>query len=128
MLGQRYGIKFPFNVKSDDHTMLDMNRNESEQIKSEIMHILFTPTGQRLRQPTFGSSLIQYIFSPNDQQTWDAVQTNVRDTIKKYIPTCNLTNISVYETDGGMGLACRIQYTVNNSDGTASADEIMTKL
>lgn len=128
MIGQRYGIKFPIQVKSGDGTLVDLNQNQSEQIKSEIMHILFTPKGQRLRKPDFGSTLIQYIFSPNDSQTWGNIKSDLKEMIKRYIPNVNLDDIQVYETDGGMGMACRIRYEVMNKDGSSSVNEVMTRL
>ena len=60
---QKYGIKFPINVVSDDKTLFDLNYTRAESVKSEVMHLIFTPKGQRLRNPNFGTRLIQFIFN-----------------------------------------------------------------
>ena len=57
---QKYGIKFPFNILSEDKTLLDLNKTKGEQVKSQLMHLLFTQKGQRLRSPDFGTNLLQY--------------------------------------------------------------------
>ena len=67
---QKYGIMFPITVSSEDMTLFDLAHTRAEQIKSEIMHLIFTPKGQRLRNPNFGTRLIQFIFNPNDSETW----------------------------------------------------------
>ena len=96
-------------------------------IKSEIMHLIFTPVGQRLRKPKFGSKLIQFIFNPNDSQTWDDVVTEIRDMISSNIPQCSLNNINIYEVEGGRGLVADIQYSVS-SNGVTVQDRIITDL
>ena len=124
---QRYGIKFPFNIKSLDNTFVDLNDNESDSIKSQIMHLIFTPVGQRIRKPLFGSRLIQFIFNPSDNQTWDDIVSEIKDMIKSNIPNCNLNNINVYESDKGLGLIAEIEYTVE-SNGENKSYKIITKL
>ena len=93
---QRYDIKFPFQTKSLLNTFIDLNLNEMDSIKSQIMHLLFTPVGQRLRKPLFGSKLIQFIFNPNDTQTWDDVVSEIKTMINTYIPNCTLNEINVW--------------------------------
>lgn len=124
---QRYGIKFPFNVKGYDGTFLDLDRSYAEQIKSQIMHLIFTPKGQRLRKPLFGSSLIQYIFNPMDSQTEADVQGEIRDMIARNIPNCSLDDIKIYEENDGLGLVASIKYSVSNN-GSTTQYQIMTNL
>lgn len=124
---QHYGIKFPFNIKSDENTFVDLNLTEPESIKSQIMHLIFTPVGQRLRQPLFGSKLIQFIFNPNDGQTWGDVIMEIKDMVKKYIPNCNIDNVDVYETDNGLGLVAKITYTIS-SNSENKTYQIITNL
>ena len=59
-------------------------------VKSEIMHLLFTPKGQRLRSPNFGSRLIQFIFNPNDQDTWTDIVSEFKDMVKQWVPYCQI--------------------------------------
>ena len=125
---QKYGIRFPFNIISDDKTLLDLNLTKSDRIKSELMHCIFTPKGQRLRNPDFGSRLIQFIFNPNDGDTWGDIVSEIKTMVKKWIPECNLQNIDIYETDDGLGLVADIKYNVTEDDGTTISNRIITNL
>ena len=125
---QKYGIKFPINVVSDDKTLFDLNHTRAEQVKSEIMHLIFTPKGQRLRKPDFGTRLIQFIFNPNDNQTWGDVVSEIKETVKMWIPDCNITNVEVAEFEDGLTLYARIRYTLVEDDGSTGNYEIISKL
>lgn len=124
---QKYGITFPFKIKSFDKTFVDLDKTAGEGIKSEIMHLIFTPVGQRIRRPLFGSKLIQFIFNPNDSQTWSDVVSEIKDMIKRNIPNCSLDEINVYEINEGLGLVANIKYSVKENGGTKQY-QIMTNL
>ena len=124
---QHFGIRFPFNVKSDEKTFVDLDRTAGDGIKSQIMHLIFTPMGQRIRKPLFGSKLIQFIFNPEDSQTYGDVVSEIKDMIKRNIPNCSLDDINVYEIDEGRGLVASIKYSVTENGGTTQY-QIMTNL
>ena len=124
---QKYGIKFPITIKGEDKSLLDVSYSLGGSVNSELMHVIFTPKGQRLRNPEFGTNLIQFIFNPNDSQTFDGVVSEVRDVIKKYIPNCKLNNINVYESEDGLGLYVQINYSVWEN-GTVLTYNTVTKL
>lgn len=125
---QKYGIKFPITVVSDDKTLFDLNMNRVEQVKSELMHLIFTPKGQRLRKPDFGTRLIQFMFNPSDNETWGDVVSEIKETVKIWIPDCNVVDVEVAEADYGRTLACRIRYTLTGTDGETNTYELVTKL
>ena len=125
---QRYGIKFPINVSSEDMTLFDLSHTRAEQVKSELMHLIFTPRGQRLRKPDFGTRLIQFIFNPNDSQTWGDVVSEIKETVKMWIPDCNVQEVEVAEFEEGLTLYARISYTFTELDGKERNYEIITKL
>lgn len=124
---QHYGIKFPITIESFENTFFDLNLNPMEGVRSQIMHLIFTPAGQRLRKPLFGSKLIQFIFNPNDSQTWDDVVREIRDMITANIPNCSIKDINVYEVEDGKGLIASIKYSVTVNDYEIE-DEIITNL
>lgn len=124
---QHYGIKFPITIESFENTFFDLNLNPLDGIKSQIMHLIFTPIGQRIRKPLFGSKLIQFIFNPDDSQTWDDVVREIRDMIARNIPNCNIDDVKVYEVDDGLGLIVSIRYSVTQN-GISYKDEIITNL
>lgn len=124
---QHYGITFPVTANSFEKTFVDLNLNPADGVKSQIMHMIFTPVGQRLRKPLFGSKLIQFIFNPNDSQSWGDVVREIKDMISNNIPDCSIDNVEVFEIDDGLGLMARITYTVQ-ANGVEYQDEIITSL
>ena len=125
---QRYGIRFPINVSSEDMTLFDLDHMRAEQIKSEIMHLIFTPKGQRLRNPEFGTKLINFIFNPNDSETWGDVVSEIKETVKMWIPGCNIQDVEVAEFEDGLTLYARIRYALTEADGSKGNYEIIAKL
>lgn len=97
-------------------------------VKSQLMHVLFTPIGQRIRQPNFGTNLIQFLFNPNDEETFSDVFLTIKQTVKKWVPDCSLEDITITETDNGLGLDAKITFSVNEDDGTSSVYEINAPL
>ena len=118
---QHYGIKFPIQIVSETGKCLDLNTTKAEMVKSELMHVLFTPIGQRLRQPTF-------LFNPNENETFSDVMLTLKQTVKKWIPDCSLEDINILETENGLGLNAQIRYSVMEDDGSTSLYEIQTPL
>lgn len=125
---QHYGIKFPIQIVSQEKKCLDLNLTKAQMVKSQLMHVLFTPIGQRIRQPNFGTNLIQFLFNPNEHETFDDVMSTIKQTVKKWIPDCSIESIEMTETDNGLGLDAQIRYSVIEDDGTTSIYEINTPI
>lgn len=124
---QRYGIAFPITIKSGDGSLFDTSDNLVGCVTSEMMHVLFTPKGQRLRDPEFGTSLIQYIFNPSDSQTWGDVKREITSAVSRYVPDCSVKDVEIAESDDGKELYARIKYSVKQY-GEYSDYQIITKL
>lgn len=125
---QKYGIMFPITVSSEDMTLFDLAHTRAEQIKSEIMHLIFTPKGQRLRNPNFGTRLIQFIFNPNDSETWGDIVSEIKETVKLWIPDCSIKDVQVAEFEDGLTLYAKISYTLTELDGSTGNYEIISKI
>ena len=82
---QKYGIKFPIKMETKK-TLLDLNTTRADEVKSQLIHLIFTPEGEKLRDPLFGTNLIKYLFNTNDPTTWDDVVFEVKEKVKKFIP------------------------------------------
>ena len=57
---QYYSIHYPFTNESIEKTFVDLDSNSQKAIQSDIMHLIFTPKGQRIRNPEFGTNLVKY--------------------------------------------------------------------
>ena len=125
---QFYGVKYPFVAEDVENYFIDVNKTLKDKVRSLIMHIIFTPKGQKLRDPEFGTDLIRYIFEPNDNVSWEGIKTEISESISKYINGVVINNISVVQNDSEAAeIYVRLDYSV--SDGiNVVEDSIATKL
>lgn len=100
-LAQKYNIVYPFSSKNTDNLFLDINQTYEDGIKSQILHIIFTPKGQKLRDPEFGTDLIKYIFNPSDDNTYSVLKNEIIAQISKYISNVEFGDINVYSDESG---------------------------
>ena len=130
MTEQFYGIKYPFSEESERLTYLDLNESKEESVRSMILHIIFTPKGQRLRRPDFGTNLIKFIFDPNDSTTWDSVKEDIRKQISLYLPDVVFNDIIINHgiEEGEMNVIfVEVNYTVNQ-DGERAEYKTMVRI
>lgn len=123
---QYYNIKFPLTVQSDDKTLFDLNYNKAEMVKSYLIHLLFTRTETRLRQPYFGTSLLQFLFNPSDGQTFDGVKREIKEKVERWVEDCKLNDITITESEDGLSIFVTIYYSVQEDDGTTNDYEYTT--
>ena len=96
---QKYGIKYPFTADNDDGLYLDLNDSFDEGVKSKVLHVLFTPKGQRLRNPDFGCDLIKYIFSQKESESFSQIKTEITTQIQKYVPEVEFRDVTIYNSE-----------------------------
>lgn len=89
------GIRFPFTAKDDEKFYIDIDYNPYTQIKSDLTHLLFTPKGQRLRNPSFGTKLLQFMFEQNDEKTYTDIKIEMQEIMKKYFPGVTLLELNI---------------------------------
>lgn len=125
---QYYGIKYPFTVTNDENYFTDVNYTLKDKVKSLLMHVIFTPKGQKIRDPEFGTDLIKFIFEPNDNESWESVKNEIMEVVKKYINGVTVNDISMLETnDDSHQLYVRVDYTVSNGIKIIT-DSLITKV
>ena len=104
---QYYNIKYPFTAQGDEKFFVDLNTTLQESIKSDIMHVIFTPKGQRVR---------------------NNVKEEVKSAVTTYIPNVNITDINIFRRDDDShGIYVSIQYTIKQGNYQTS-DTIITQL
>ncbi|MEY4572414.1 MAG: Prochlorococcus phage Syn1 [Bacteroidota bacterium] len=92
--GITYGISFPF-VDSYVGKYLDCSDTTDEEIRSSLVHLLLSRRGTRYFLPDFGSRLYEYIFEPLDGPTFSEMESEIRDSVQKYMPGILITNIRI---------------------------------
>jgi phage baseplate assembly protein W len=95
-----YGIDFPFR-QSLEGKFLAMTGTPEREIRADLIHLLLTKKGSRYFLPDFGTRLYQYIFDQNDAVTFNLIESEIRDSVTKYIPNLTITSIDITsaETD-----------------------------
>ena len=125
---QFYGIKYPFTNNGIEHFYVDANQDMKDKARSMIMHVVFTPKGQRIRNPEFGTDLIKFIFEPSEDVTWEAVKTEVSDAVKRWVPNMSLNDIQVVRSDEDeTELFVKLTYSVQ-SGNRITTDSVVVNL
>ena len=92
--GITYGINFPF-LDSYVGKYLDCSDTSEEEVRSNLVHLLLSRRGTRYFLPDFGSRLYEYIFEPLDGPTFSEMESEIRDSVQKYMPGILITNIKI---------------------------------
>ena len=116
---QKYGIKYPFTSDNNDNLYLDLNESYSDGVKSQVLHVIFTPRGQKLRDPEFGTNLIKYIFNPSDNDTFNDIKTEITSQVSKYVPSVEFRDVSIYSDENAEnGIIVMVEYGVKKGEMT----------
>ena len=67
---------------------------------------------------------MQFLFNPNDSQTWEDVILHIKDKVTTYIPGCNIVDINAEPIDEDRGLEIKVTYTVMEEDGESHQYEL----
>lgn len=125
---QLFGIKYPFLADDETGYYVAANKTVAEKVRSQLMHIVFTPKGQRIRNPEFGTDLIKYIFDQNDGMTWEAVKTEVSESVTRWATNINLKDIRVVKSEeDDSQVFVRLDYSVTEGNKTTN-DSVVVEL
>jgi phage baseplate assembly protein W len=113
--GITYGINFPFR-DSFTGRYLDTSDLTSEEIRSDLIHLLLTRKGTRYFLPDFGTRLYEYIFEPLDGPSFSDIESEIRDVVNTYMPNILITNITI--TDASLGDEDKGTYIDSNGERT----------
>jgi len=93
-----YGVDFPFR-DSLGGKFLKMTTTPETEIRANLIHLLLTKKGSRYFLPDFGTRLYQFIFDQNDAVTFNLIEEEIRDVVKKYIPNLEINSIDVMSAE-----------------------------
>ena len=116
-----YGIDFPFR-DSLEGKFLKMTGTPEREIRADLIHLLLTKKGSRYYLPDFGTRLYQYIFDQNDAVTFGLIESEIRDSVKKYIPNLDLTSIVVVSAEDDPDQISSLQENEDNRLFRVSSD------
>lgn len=125
---QYYGIRYPFTSNDNDNFYVDVNYTLKGKVRSQLMHVIFTPKGQKIRDPEFGTDLIKFIFENNDSASWEGIKNEVASVVNKYTTNITLNDINVLKgEDDPSEVFVRIDYSVKEGN-KETKDSVIAKL
>jgi phage baseplate assembly protein W len=89
-----YGVSFPFQ-DSKRGDFVRMTETTKEEVRSNLIHLILTRRGSRYFLPEFGTRLYEFIFEQMDGQTFSAIEEDIREACKKFIPNLDIQAITV---------------------------------
>ena len=111
------GVAFPL----DDINMFKGTKTVKEQVKSNLINLLLTESGERINEPNFGVGLKKLLFEPNLDV--EILKEKISTQIEFYIPTISLLDIDVNFIENEYKLFIVISYSFN-LDGSSDAIQL----
>lgn len=93
-----YGIDFPFR-DSLVGDFVRMTKTPDEEVRANLIHLILTKRGTRYFLPDFGTRIYEYIFDQNDVITFNHIEDEIRESVKKYIPNLDINSIKVINAE-----------------------------
>lgn len=75
-------IDYPFHINNHRRTAY---ATDDKHIQDLIEQVLFTSPGERVNRPTFGSGLLQLVFSSNSSELATATQFLVQGALQQWL-------------------------------------------
>ena len=72
-----------------------MTETPEREVRANLLHLLLTKKGTRYYLPDFGTRIYEYIFEQNDTVTFNLIEEEIRDGVKKYIPNLDINSIKI---------------------------------
>jgi phage baseplate assembly protein W len=94
----KYGIDFPFR-ESQKGDYVKMTETPEREIRANLIHLLLTRKGSRYYLPDFGTRLYEYIFDQNDTVSFNLIEDEIRESVRKYIPNLDINSINIMSAD-----------------------------
>jgi phage baseplate assembly protein W len=105
------GVSLPFNGPG----CFNSTFTTKDQIKSNLVNLLLTSTGERIMNPNFGTFLKRFLFEGITDSNLESLKDNLLNSISIYIPDITVTNIIITPNTDYNSIDLNIDYVVNIS-------------
>jgi phage baseplate assembly protein W len=105
------GVSLPFNGPG----VFNSTFTTKDQIKSNLVNLLLTSTGERIMNPNFGTYLKRFLFEGITDNNLESLKDNLLNSISIYIPDITVTNIIITPNTDYNSIDLNIDYVVNIS-------------
>src|SRR5690606_20984129 len=87
-------IKFPLTDDVEKNRLFNVNNVSKDALTSNLLSLLLTDKGERYYEPDYGTNLRKYLFEPKDNLTESEIESDIKETVRKYIPKLTIKNVS----------------------------------
>jgi len=105
------GVSLPFNGPG----VFNSTFTTKDQIKSNLVNLLLTSTGERIMNPNFGTFLKRFLFEGITDSNLESLKDNLLNSISIYIPDITVTSIVITPNTDYNSIDLNIDYVVNIS-------------
>jgi phage baseplate assembly protein W len=105
------GVSLPFNGPG----VFNSTFTTKNQIKSNLVNLLLTSTGERIMNPNFGTFLKRFLFEGITDSNLESLKDNLLNSISIYIPDITVTSIVITPNTDYNSIDLNIDYVVNIS-------------
>ncbi len=105
------GVSLPFNGPG----VFNSTYTTKDQIKSNLLNLLLTETGERIMNPGFGTILKRFLFEGITENNIEFLKNSLIDNIAIYIPDITVTNITITPEYDSNTINLSVDYILNIS-------------
>jgi len=105
------GVSLPFNGPG----VFKSTYTTKDQIKSNLINLLLTDTGERIMNPNFGTNLKRFLFEGITDNNLETLKDNILNSILSYISEITVTNIILVPNTDNNLVDLTIEYYLNIS-------------
>jgi phage baseplate assembly protein W len=106
------GVSLPFNGPG----VFNSTYTTKDQIKSNLVNLLLTDTGERLMNPTFGCDLRKFLFEGITENNLSNLTISLANSIKTFVPEITVLNIEVVPNTDYNTIDLSVNYLLNISN------------
>jgi hypothetical protein len=63
-----------------------LNKTYAEMVSQNLKMLVLTAPGERIMDPEFGVGIRNYLFEPNNELTYQEIETRIINQVSKYLP------------------------------------------
>jgi phage baseplate assembly protein W len=97
-MSKTYGIDFPFR-DSQKGDYVQLTETPEREVRANLIHLILTRKGTRYFLPDFGTRIYEYIFDQNDINSFNLIEEEIRESVRKYIPNLDINSIQVLNAE-----------------------------
>jgi phage baseplate assembly protein W len=110
-------VAYPFSIGPDGRTA---SAEYDDHLRDMIEQVLFTAPGERVNRPTFGSGLLQAVFSPNSLEMAATLQFLAQTALQQWLgDLIDLQSVVVNAVDSTVHVT--VQYTIKRTAAPRTA-------